>query len=282
MKFPLDKGHFITGGDGAGWYRRKPVHASEYIKAVYQSQAIMGDVGFYSNIIENHDEPRGVSHYLPEGECLVEGKKMLALLSFMVRGLPFIYEGQEIGMENKTFTSIEEVDDCSTMHEYQAALEAGLTPGQAIEAVGRYCRDNARTPMQWDDSDNAGFTAGKPWLAVNPNYKQINVKAQQADEDSVLAFYKKLIALRKSQEYKETVVYGELIPVPQADENVMVFYRKSAEKTLLVAANYQAAETDVKIADQVKKEVLNNKKELQIKEGVLHLSGYQAVVLEVV
>ena len=233
----FDFGTALLGGDPGGWYRRKPVQAKEYIKAVYQSQKRLGDIGFYSNIIENHDEPRGVSHYLPEGECCVEGKKMLALLSFMVKGLPFIYEGQEIGMENKTFASIEEVDDCSTMHEYQVALEAGLTPKQAIEAVGKYCRDNARTPMQWDDSENAGFTTGRPWLAVNPNYKQINVMAQQADEDSVLAFYKKLAALRKSAEYKETIVYGDLILVPQEDENVMVFYRKSADKTLLVAAN---------------------------------------------
>ena len=215
----FDFGTALLGGDPAGWYRRKPVQAKEYIKAVYQSQKRLGDIGFYSNIIENHDEPRGVSHYLPEGECCVEGKKMLALLSFMVKGLPFIYEGQEIGMENKTFASIEEVDDCSTMHEYQVALEAGLTPKQAIEAVGKYCRDNARTPMQWDDSENAGFTTGRPWLAVNPNYKQINVKAQQADEDSVLAFYKKLAALRKSAEYKETIVYGDLILVPQEDAN---------------------------------------------------------------
>lgn len=206
---------------------------------------------------------------------------MLALLSFMVRGLPFIYEGQEIGMENKTFASIEEVDDCSTMHEYQVALEAGLTPGQAIEAVGKFCRDNARTPMQWDDSDNAGFTTGRPWLAVNPNYRQINVKAQQADEDSVLAFYKKLTALRKSEDYKETIVYGDLIAVPQTDENVMVFYRKSAQKTLLVAANYQSAESAVKLTDRIKKEVLNNGKTLRIEEGILHMQGYQAVVLEV-
>ena len=277
----FDFGTALLGADSAGWYKRKPVQASEYIQAVYQSQELMGDVGFYSNIIENHDEPRGVSHYLPEGECCIEGKKMLALLSFMVRGLPFIYEGQEIGMENKTFTSIEEVDDCSTQHEYQTALEAGLTPEQAIEAVGRYSRDNARTPMQWDDSENAGFTDGTPWLAVNPNYRQINVKAQQADEDSVLAFYKKLTALRKSAEYKETIVYGELVPVPQDDENVMVFYRKSAEQTLLVAANYQSSTADIKMTDRVKKEVLNNVKQLQIKDGLLCMSGYQAVVLEV-
>ena len=272
----------LIGADFAGWYRRKPVQAGAYIKAVYESQKKMGDVGFYSNIIENHDEPRGVSHYLPEGECCTEGKKMLAMISFMVRGIPFIYEGQEIGMENKKFTSIEEVDDCSTLFEYQTALEAGLTPEQAIEAVGRYSRDNARTPMQWDDSENAGFTTGKPWLAVNPNYKQINVKAQQEDKDSVLAFYKKLTALRKSAEYKETIVYGAFIPVPQEDENVMVFYRKGAEKTLLAAANYQSVETDIKIPGQVKKEVLNNVNKLQMKDGVLHMSGYQAVVLEVV
>lgn len=211
----------------------------------------------------------------------MEGKKLLALISFMVRGIPFIYQGQEIGMENKSFTSIEEVDDCSTMHEYQAALEAGLTPEQAIEAVGRYCRDNARTPMQWDDSDNAGFTAGRPWLAVNPNYKQINVKVQQEDEGSVLTFYKKFVALRKSVDYKETIVYGDLIPVRQEDENVMVFYRKGTDKTLLVLANYQSAKADIRIREQVKEVIINNRKELDLEDGILHMRGYQAVVLEV-
>ena len=138
---------------------------------------------------------------------------MLAALNFMLRGLPFIYQGQELGMENVPISSIEEVDDISAINEYQVALDAGLSAEEAVKVVSKYSRDNARTPMQWTYGANAGFTTGKPWLKVNPNYTDINAAAQQDDPDSVRSFYKQLIALRKNPEYKETVVYGALEPV---------------------------------------------------------------------
>ena len=110
---------------------------------------------------------------------------MLAALNFMLRGLPFIYQGQELGMENIPFSSIDEVDDISSLDEYQVALDAGLSPEDALKAVARFSRDNARTPMQWSDAAHAGFTTGKPWLRVNPNYLSINAAAQLEDPDSV-------------------------------------------------------------------------------------------------
>ena len=130
----------------------------------------------------------------------------------MLKGLPFIYQGQEIGMENMKFNSIEDVDDVSTLDEYQVALNAGLGEEEAFRRVAAFSRDNARTPMQWTDGKNAGFTEGTPWLRVNPNCSRINVKDQEKNAGSVLSFYKKLTALRKSEEYKETVVYGEFVP----------------------------------------------------------------------
>ena len=126
----------------------------------------------------------------------------------MLRGLPFIYQGQELGMENVPISSIDEVDDISAREEYRVALEAGLSQEEALKVVSKYSRDNARTPMQWSDESNAGFTTGTPWLKVNPNYQSINAAAQMGEEDSVYTFYKKLIALRKSPVYQETIVYG--------------------------------------------------------------------------
>ena len=200
-------------------------------------------------------------------------------MNFMLRGLPFIYQGQELGMENVPFSSIDEIDDISTLDEYQVALNAGLTPEDALAAVSRFSRDNARTPMQWSGKDNAGFTTGTPWLKVNPNYTSINAADQLDDPDSVRSFYKKLIALRKDPEYKETVVYGALEPYLKDQHNLMAYYRKG-EKTLLVIGNYQTAEQDAELPREYKRVLLNNYPELIQKGTTLKLQGYQAVILE--
>ena len=172
----------------ATWDLVKKITGEDYKNCCFEAQERTEGIGFLSNIIENHDEPRGVSRYLPEGEHSPRAKKMLGGLNFLLKGLPFIYQGQEIGMENTFFSSIGEVDDISTLDQYQVALDAGLSPEEALKAVSAYSRDNARTPVQWDDSPQAGFTTGTPWLNVNPNYRRINVAAQEKDEDSVLSF----------------------------------------------------------------------------------------------
>lgn len=269
----------VFGASEKGWYDAKPITPNDYKRCCFQTQAKIGTTGFVSNIIENHDEPRGVSRYIPEGDCCKESKKMLAALNFMLRGIPFIYQGQEIGMENVEFHSIEEVDDISTLDEYKVALEAGLEEKEALQAVAKLSRDNARTPMQWDDSENAGFTTGKPWLRVNPNYKKINVKEQLEDEDSVLGFYKKLIALRKNPEYKDTIVYGTLEPVWEERCGLMAYYRKG-EKTLLVIGNYQKEEQELLLPNVYKKVLLNNYPHLSQEKNKLLLRGYQVLILE--
>lgn len=270
----------VFGASEKGWYDAKPITPDDYKRCCFQTQAKIGTEGFVSNIIENHDEPRGVSRYIPEGDCCIESKKMLAALNFMLRGIPFIYQGQEIGMENVEFHSIDEVDDISTLDEYKVALEAGLDEKKALQAVARLSRDNARTPMQWNDSENAGFTTGEPWLRVNPNYRKINVQSQLEDKDSVHEFYKKLIALRKSPEYKETIVYGTLEPVWEECHNIMAYYRKG-EKTLLVIGNYQKEEQEVVLPEIYKKILLNNYTELGRDKNKLFLKGYQVVILEI-
>ena len=276
----FDFSETVFGASEKGWYDAKPITPDDYKRCCFQTQAKIGTEGFVSNIIENHDEPRGVSRYIPEGDCCIESKKMLAALNFMLRGIPFIYQGQEIGMENVEFHSIDEVDDISTLDEYKVALEAGLDEKKALQAVARLSRDNARTPMQWNDSENAGFTTGEPWLRVNPNYRKINVQSQLEDKDSVHEFYKKLIALRKSPEYKETIVYGTLEPVWEECHNIMAYYRKG-EKTLLVIGNYQKEEQEVVLPEIYKKILLNNYTELGRVKNKLFLKGYQVVILEI-
>lgn len=275
----FDFNETIFGGSEKGWYDCKEITPDDYKRCCFETQAKMGDFGFVSNIIENHDEPRGVSHYIPEGDCCDTSKKMLAALNFMLRGLPFIYQGQELGMENIPFKSIDEVDDISTLDEYKVALDAGLTPEAALKAVARRSRDNARTPMQWTGEKNAGFTAGTPWLRVNSNYTAINVEKETIDPNSVLNFYKKLIALRKDPEYKETVVYGALEPFMEDRHNLMAYYRKG-DKTLLVVGNYQWDEQEITLPSECKKVLINNYPDMVLDGNSVKLHGYQVLVVE--
>ena len=275
----FDFNETIFGGSEKGWYDCKEITPDDYKRCCFETQAKMGNFGFVSNIIENHDEPRGVSHYIPEGDCCNTSKKMLAALNFMLRGLPFIYQGQELGMENVPFKSIDEVDDISTLDEYKVALDAGLAPDAALKAVARRSRDNARTPMQWSDGKNAGFTTGTPWLRVNPNYTAINVEKEAQNPDSVLNFYKKLIALRKDPEYKETVVYGALEPFMKERHNLMAYYRKW-DKTLLVVGNYQWDEQEIELPGACKKVLINNYPDVVIDGNKIKLHGYLVLVLE--
>ena len=269
----------IFGGSDKGWYDHTPITPDDYKKCCFTSQKRVNHIGFLSNIIENHDEPRGVSRYIPEGDLSLHSKKLLATMYFMLKGMPFIYQGQEIGMENLSFQSIAEIDDISTIDQYHVALDAGLSEKEALACVSKYSRDNARTPVQWDNSVNAGFSREQPWLSVNPNYKQINVASQIRDPESLLSYYKKLTALRKNPVYKETLVYGDFIPYMEDRHNLMAYYRKG-DKTLLILGNFQKAPQTVKLPVSYKEILLNNYPALKITEDSVVLDDYQAVILE--
>ena len=262
-----------------GWYDAGIVTPNMYRDACFLTQKLVNPVGFISTIIENHDEPRGVSFYIPKEDLSEKAKKFLATMQMLQRGLPFIYQGQEIGMENVVLTSIREVDDISTLDEYEVCLREGFSEEEALRIVNRYSRDNARTPVQWDSSKNAGFTTGTPWLPLNPNYKKINVAEQEKDPESVLSYYKKLTALRKNLEYKETIVYGDFVPFMADEDRLMAFYRKG-EKTLLILGNYRKEERELELPAPVKKLVLSNT-EPRITGRKIVLSGYEATILEV-
>ena len=277
----FDFAETVYGKSDRGWYdSRAYLNPEEYKSCIFSTQKKIGDTGMISNIIENHDEPRGVSHYICPEDLCDASKKLLAGVYFMLKGLPFIYQGQEIGMENMKFNSIEDVDDVSTLDEYQVALNAGLGEEEAFRRVAAFSRDNARTPMQWTDGKNAGFTEGTPWLRVNPNCSRINVKDQEKNAGSVLSFYKKLTALRKAEEYKETVVYGEFVPYLEQEKNLIGYFREG-EKKLLVLANFQKAPREVELPGSVKKVLLNNLEDLTLNENRIHLDSWQFVTLEI-
>ncbi len=280
----------VLGGGEKGWYDRKPVTPDAFRNAVYESKRMSQSIGMMANIIENHDEPRGASRYLPEAGRNETGKKMLAGISLMTIGLPFLYQGQEIGMTNKRFRSIEEVDDINTLDEYQVTLGQGFDEAEALQIVAEMSRDNARTPMQWSSDLYAGFSKAVPWLRENDNYREINVAEQEERADSVLSFYKKLIALRTDPVYTEAVVYGEQIPVLEEETNFIGFYRKGAEKTLLVLANYRKEKREVTISQAIKKVIIDNCEDRDCREHLIaktgegsriSMEGYQFLVVEV-
>ena len=278
----FDFNETIFGKSRNGWYDCKPITPDDYKRCCFETQEKIGDIGMISTIIENHDEPRGVSHYIPADELSETAKKFLGTMQFMLRGLPFIYQGQEIGMENVNFTSMEQIDDISTRDQYRVAIEAGISPEEAFASVKHYSRDNSRTPFQWDDSKNAGFTTGTPWLMVSPDYKRINAASQINDPNSLLSYYKKLTALRKNPEYSETVVYGKTVPYLPETNRLMAFERVSENQTLLVLGNFQTQPQTVKLPSKCKKVVLNNVENVDfVSDTEIKLEGYQALVVEI-
>lgn len=287
-EFIGDDGHFSTIFDFSahslsdgehGWYDAPPIDFKRWRKTVMDSQMEVQKSGFEANIIENHDEPRGVSRFLPDYAKNSDGAKMLGTVSLLLRGIPFIYQGQEIGMQNAVWNSIDEFDDISTKDQYHIAREAGLSDEEALEVCSRMSRDNARTPMQWCGEKNAGFTTGTPWLKVNSNYPEINVEKQEKDADSVLNYYRRLVAVRKSPEYKNVFTYGEFEPEYADTDTVMGYYRFDGEKRMLVVANFGKDAVELKLRHPVKNIVLSNKNRKRA-ESALKLESLEVLVLE--
>lgn len=251
--------HMLSDGEH-GWYDAPPISFDAWKKAITDSQMRVQNVGFEANIIENHDEPRGVSRFLPDYAQNADGAKMLGTVSVLLRGIPFIYQGQEIGMQNARFNSVDEFDDISTKDQYRMAREAGLSDAEALAVCSTMSRDNARTPMQWKDAPQAGFTSGTPWLKVNDNYPVINVEKEEEQPDSVLHYYRKLIALRKSGEYRELFTYGKFEPAYENADHVMAYYRILQGRRVLVAANFGTDTIELDWEVPAKKVLLSNKK----------------------
>lgn len=274
----FDFGPELIGKNGA-CHEYEEVTAEKYKETIFTSQKRVGEIGFISNIIENHDEMRGVSHYIPEKDLCDCSKKALATVYFFLRGIPFIYQGQEIGMENCPFKDMSEIDDISTINDYEMAIEDGLSKKEAFKCATRYSRDNARTPMQWSGKKNAGFTFGKPWTKVNPNYTTINVADQLKDGNSVLQYYKKMIQLRKDPKYEDVFVDGRFEPYCEEIKNLIAYYRIGESQKALIIANYQMETREVILPQEKYIVLLNNMEDFKLVNGRAVLSGYQTVVL---
>lgn len=286
-EFIGDDGHFSTMFDFSAHSlfftdyascETKPFDFKAFRQVMFHAQQECEGVGFLANIVENHDEPRGASRYLPEYLQNEAGVKLLGTISILLRGLPFIYQGQEIGMRNCRFDSIEEYDDISTKAEYAEAVRNGVPLQKALDFCYHNSRDNARTPMQWSSAPNAGFSAAKPWLKVNPDYHEINVAEQEQREDSPLMYYRKLIALRKSEEYREVFTYGSFTPLYEESDSLYAYERSDDKHKVAVIANF-GQEPAAIFWKQHNKVLLNNLSQLTLEGDILLLQSGQVIVV---
>lgn len=244
-------------------------------------QVALENKGWNALFIENHDIPRSTSTWGNDGEYWLESAKSFATTYFLQKGTPFIYQGQEIGMTNTVFNSLSEFQDVKSVNEGKEKLEAGMCEKTVLEILSNTSRDNARTPMQWDDSLNAGFTTGNPWLKVNSNYKNINVQNQIKDENSIYNHYKKLISLKKSS---KTLIHGEFKLVLEDDKHIFAYLRELDNERYLILSNLSENEKKLNLSEfNIKNEdiVLSNYKiiEKDLKEFIVR--PFESVVYKI-
>ena len=226
----------------------------------------------------NHDQPRVVSRFGDEGTYWKQSAKMLATIIHCFRGTPYVYQGEELGMTNAGFTDISQYQDVESINHFRILQEKGLTKSDAYRILQIHSRDNSRTPMQWENKENGGFTAGTPWIEVNKNYETINAKVEQEDKDSIFYYYQKLIELRKQY---DVIAYGDFEEVVREHKDVIAYKRHYENETLFVISNFYGKETTLRLSENMNEyeKLLGNYEGVnQIEEG-LKLRPYETMIL---
>ncbi|MGM9966485.1 MAG: alpha-glucosidase [Rummeliibacillus sp.] len=239
--------------------------------------------GWNALFIENHDIARSVSTWGNDQEYWKESATSIAIMYFFMQGTPFIYQGQELGMTNVKFSSIEEYDDVKDKNFYAERIAMGDTHEQVMNIIWSSSRDNARTPMQWSDKANAGFTDGKPWIGVNPNYTEINVEKQKVDPNSILNFYKEMIRLRKEN---EVFIYGEYNLVLGEHKRIFAYTRTLNNEKVMIVSNLSPQTVNTDEIDGIifeRKNLLLSNKEVENHDPLkaLKLKPYEARIYRI-
>lgn len=264
---------------GSEWFKRLDWTVKELKDKIMESQLAMQKYGWAANFIENHDQPRATTKYLKEAATNQDAVKMLGAMYFFLRGTPFIYQGQELGMTNFEWECIEDFNDISSIDQYYRSMEEGLTKKEALKVINLRSRDNSRTPFPWSDKAFGGFSKVTPWLKMNDNYHMINVKKQFNDAESVFSFYQKMIKLRQESIYSDLLIYGDIEPL-EAPEQVIAYKRRLGIQEINCYYNFSDQEIEIKISKQGAYPIFNNLKEVEIKENTLILKAYQALLIQ--
>ena len=260
--------------DGKKWELAKPDYVElKNLFKTWQEGAQAGN-GWNALFWCNHDQPRIVSRMGNEGKYWKESAKMLAGAVHLMQGTPYIYQGEELGMTNAHFTSIDQYRDVESLNYYEILLSEGKTKEEALQTLAERSRDNSRTPMQWNATENAGFSESTPWIQVEDNYRQINVEAEEQDEDSVLNFYKKLIALRKEM---KIISQGKIAFQEEENEAILRYTRTLGDHKLEVLCNLKEEPVEVEwtAGDEFQKVIGNYVGNLDVKDGKITLRAYE-------
>ncbi|MDO4277031.1 MAG: alpha-glucosidase [Eubacteriales bacterium] len=268
---------------GGNWYNQAPWTFKELKELIFKSQCSVQKQGWGAVYLENHDQSRSLNKYFREKAAAAEEKEKhflqasaLAVLLMGLRGTVFLYQGEELGMVNCPFSSVDEFDDLNTKDQYQRALQADIEPEKALKYVNDRSRDNSRTPFPWSGEKNAGFTQGVPWLKVNPDHTLINARQQSEDMQSLYHFYQKLIALRKDPAYLDVLVYGKIEEIPVENEGVIAFCRTAPDgKEIQIWVNM--TEEKVSAGIHAREVLADNYQGTEIENGIL--MPYQACMI---
>ena len=278
---------------GGFYYSLRDIPTIELREAIFESQLTQQKYGWGAPFLENHDLPRSLNKFFGE-KANETNAKLLGNVFFFLRGTPFIYQGQEIGMDNFVRKDISEFDDIASKDQYQRALGEKFSTEEALYFVNKRSRDNSRTPMQWDNSKNAGFSENeniKSWIKLTGSQAVTNVKNQLNDENSIFAHYKKMIDLRQNGKYSDCLIYGDFIPVPLENEKIIAYVRKYGNQKILCISNFSELKQEVKLNDIAKvlgeKEItlgeilINNFDKIGKDEKKLNLEGFQSLLVEI-
>ncbi|ELV8716464.1 alpha-glucosidase [Vibrio vulnificus] len=253
-----------------------PLDLKQFKHVLTKWQTELSNQGWNSLFWNNHDLPRVVSKYGDDKRYRVESAKMLATALHFLKGTPYIYQGEEIGMTNVAFESLEQYKDIETLNFYKVKTESGVSHQHMMDAIHENSRDNARTPMQWSASQYGGFSQAKPWIEVNPNYPEINVEQALADSDSIFYHYQKLIELRKQH---PAIVYGDFTPLFAEHDSVFAYVRSHQDEQLLVINNFSDQEVSIALPDNLQNKEVNcliyNYDPLDMLSVTLSLKPYQ-------
>lgn len=223
---------------GSEWFKRISWNVEDLKKRIFDSQMFVQKYGWAANFIENHDQPRAATKYLLKYERNETAVKMLGAMYFFLRGTPFIYQGQELGMTNFKREKISDFDDLSSIDQYYRSIEEGYTEEEALEFVNLRSRDNTRTPFPWSNEKYGGFSKHKPWLKLIDNYDEINANIQVGKKNSIFEFYKSMISFRQTSKYSDCLIYGSIEPIETTNKDVIAYKRQYNGMTIYCYFNF--------------------------------------------
>lgn len=264
---------------GSEWFHRRNWTVKDLRERILTSQTEMQRFGWSANFIENHDQPRATSKYLMDDQHNPEAIKTLAAMYFFLRGMPFIYQGQELGVANFKRNDIQEFDDISSIDQYHRSIEEGYSQEEALHIVNLRSRDNARTPFPWNDERYGGFSVHTPWLSMTEEYPKCNACSQQGVSGSIYEFYKALIEYRQHGSYRDCLIYGDISALPCNDETIA--YQRSSKDTTLACWFRFSSHGSYEILPEGNWNVVwHTQQAPEIKSGRLRLMPYQSVILK--